>query len=242
MTRSKIRTTASAVSGPASSVADCLTFVEHLRLALRLIDRQRRLVLQPADFHGARDAHVQQPHELVVDHVDPAPQLLDAQDFSQRTYSSTRRIEIVRRASLGDDVDERAADDGGVGPLADFAHVLGLGDAEPERHRQVADAPDALAPSPRAPSASSSRAPVTPRREIAYRKPLPRAAAFRRRSSVVVGLSRRIVSIPRVASMVPEVAGLLDRQVEHQHAVDAGLAARDRQTARHRGAESGWRS
>ena len=59
MTRSKIRTTASAVSGPASSVADCLTSVEHLGFAFRLIDRKRRLVLQAADFHGARHPHVQ---------------------------------------------------------------------------------------------------------------------------------------------------------------------------------------
>jgi len=45
--------------------------VENLGFPIRLLDRKRRFMLQPSDFHGARHSHVQQPHELVVDHVDP---------------------------------------------------------------------------------------------------------------------------------------------------------------------------
>src|SRR4029453_7948280 len=65
---------------------------EHLRLSLGLIDGQPRFVLQPSDLHGACHAHVQKPYQLLVDHVDAASQFLDGQDFSQRTYSSTRVV------------------------------------------------------------------------------------------------------------------------------------------------------
>ena len=90
-----------------------------------------------------------------------------------------------------------------------------------------------------APSAIRSRAPVTPRREIAYRNPLPRAAALRRRSSVVVGLSRRIVSIPGPGQHVPELVGFLDRQVEDQHAVHARPDGAVREPSRRPSARSG---
>src|SRR3954469_3018350 len=63
---------------------------QYLRLAVWLINRKADVVLETAHFHGTRDTHVEKTHELIVDHVDPAPQLLDGQDFSQRTYSSTR--------------------------------------------------------------------------------------------------------------------------------------------------------
>src|SRR5262249_54766215 len=64
---------------------------EDLLFAIRLIDRHAQVVLQAPDFHRARDAHVQEAHQLVVDHVDPPAQLLYRQDFSQRPSSSTRR-------------------------------------------------------------------------------------------------------------------------------------------------------
>ena len=63
--------------------------VENLGFPFGLIDRERRFMFQPADFHRARHSHVQQPYELVVDDVNPVAQLFDAHDFSQRTYSST---------------------------------------------------------------------------------------------------------------------------------------------------------
>src|SRR4051812_26958105 len=62
-------------------------FGEHLRLALRLIDRKLRIVFEAADFQGTGDAHVEKPHQLIVNDVNPVSQLLDGQDFSQRTYS-----------------------------------------------------------------------------------------------------------------------------------------------------------
>src|SRR5258705_4727326 len=64
--------------------------LEHFLLAVRLVDRHAKLVFQLADFDRAGDPHVQQPHQLVVNDVDAITQLVDAQDFSQRTYSSTR--------------------------------------------------------------------------------------------------------------------------------------------------------
>src|SRR6185436_4299943 len=63
---------------------------QHLRLAVRLIHRQPHVVFQAPHFNGARHPHVQQPHQLPVDDVNPVPQVLDRQAFSQRTYSSTR--------------------------------------------------------------------------------------------------------------------------------------------------------
>ena len=137
MIRSKILTTASAVSGPESSVAELPDARQHLRLALGLIDRQARLVLEPPDFDGARHAHVQQPHELLVDDVDPPAQLLDTSGLQPPHILLYPRVEIRRRAGLGDDADERAADHRRIGPPADFAHVLRLRDAEPRAHRQV---------------------------------------------------------------------------------------------------------
>ena len=64
-----------------------------------------------------------------------------------------------------------------------------------------------------------------------YRKPRPSSAAFRIRASVVVGLNRKIVSRPAAASVVAELAGLLDRQIEREHAVDAGRGGRARANA-----------
>ena len=68
---------------------------------------------------------------------------------------------------------------------------------KPSAIGSVVSRADAAAPAPRRPSPRVSRAPVTPSREMPYRKPLPSAAAFRIRASVVVGLSRKIVSSPR---------------------------------------------
>src|SRR5262249_35883296 len=65
-------------------------FLEHFLFALRLVDGHAELVFQLADFHLAGDADDQQAHQLVLLDVEPLPQLVDAQDFSQRTYSSTR--------------------------------------------------------------------------------------------------------------------------------------------------------
>src|SRR5688572_16063090 len=139
---------------------------EHLRFAFRLIDRQARLVLQASHFNGTRHAHVEQPYQLLVDHVDAGPQLLDCQDFSQRTYSSTR----PSRSSAA--------------PASAMTLTSALPTTAASAQRPTSRTCSGFEmPKPRAtgrsltrrmrctiscaPSARRSRAPVTPRREIA---------------------------------------------------------------------------
>ncbi len=117
----------------------------------------------------------------------------------------------------------------------------GFRDAEAKGDRQVGDAPDAPHHLLRAVGERVARAGHAESRD-GVQKAAPKSAACRSRSSVVVGLSRRIVSIPRAASMRAELARLLDRQVEDEHAVDPGLARPVRETLRRRGAGSGSRS
>ena len=60
-----------------------------------------------------------------------------------------------------------------------------------------------------------------------YRNPLPSAAAFSIRASVVVGLSRKIVSMPDARHRLLKLPGFFDREIEREHAVNArtgGLA------------------
>src|SRR5262245_14554484 len=154
-------------------------------------------MFQLTDLHCARDSHVQKPHELFVDDVDTATKLFDArQDFSHRTYSSTRllRSSLVRPSAIT--LTRALPTTAASAHLPTSRTCSGLEMPNPSamgRELQVL----ILRTISSAPSAITSRAPVTPSREIAYRKPLPSDAALRRRSSVVVGLSRRIVSIPR---------------------------------------------
>src|SRR5207245_5614477 len=46
-------------------------------LSLRRVDGQPEGALHLADLHRARRAAVEQPHQLLVDHVDAAPPLVD---------------------------------------------------------------------------------------------------------------------------------------------------------------------
>src|SRR6185436_14709791 len=169
--------------------------LEHPLLAIRLVDGHAELVFQLADFHRARDADVQQAHQLVVDGVDAIPQVVDAQDFSQRTYSSTRVLRsrdapsraITSTSALATAAGSAHCATSRTGSGREMPNPRATGRSLTRRIRSTIS---------RAPTASASRAPVTPRREIAYRKPLPSAAALRNRSSVVVGLRSRIVSIP----------------------------------------------
>ena len=75
-----------------------------------------------------------------------------------------------------------------------------------------------------APSATVSRVPVTPSREMPYKNPRPSFAASFTRASVVVGLSRKIMSMSRAAIASRKLPGLFDRQIEHEHAIDTGRA------------------
>src|SRR5262249_55528940 len=72
-------------------VVERLHVLQHFLLALRLVDRNAHLALQPADLERACRARVQQPHQRLVEQVDPLPQVVDvgshASPFSQRTYA-----------------------------------------------------------------------------------------------------------------------------------------------------------
>ena len=138
-------------------------------------------------------------------------------------------------------LDQAAADDGGVGPPADCAHVLGRRDAEPERDRQRGRRADALAPAPRRRRRRVARAGDAEPRDRRTGTRCRARAALRIRASVVVGLSRKIVSMPRAAIASRKLAGLFDRQVEHEHAVDAGRRAHGRRTCRRPSAAPGSR-
>src|SRR5262245_2363809 len=123
-------------------------------------------MFQPADFHRAGDAHVQQPHELLVDHVDTGPQFLDGQDFSQRTYSSTLRLRSAEAPAsamtLTSELPTTAAS--AHRPTSrtcsgrEMPNPSATGRSLTRRIRSTM---------PCAPSAMRSRAPVTPRRELA---------------------------------------------------------------------------
>ena len=96
--------------------------------------------------------------------------------------------------------------------------------------------------SSRADSSTVSRTPVTPSREIPYRNPLPSSDARRIRSTVVVGLNRKIVSIPASAKAARNVLAFLGRHVQRQHAVDARRARFASQTSPSPSEVSDWRS
>ena len=94
------------------------------------------------------------------------------------------------------------------------------------RSRPPPAAPTAPAPAPaaaRRPPASASRdaGDAEPRDHV--EKPAPSSADRRIRSSVVVGLIRKIGSSPASHQRRPQRLRLLDRVVEDQHAVDAGV-------------------
>ena len=75
-----------------------------------------------------------------------------------------------------------------------------------------------------------------------YRNPLPSSAARLIRASVVVGLSRKIVSRPAPASVSAKRSGLFNRQIEREHAVDARRRGSLRKGVQRPSAAAGSRS
>src|SRR3954467_9207886 len=147
---------------------------QYLRFALRLINREAGLMLEATHFHRARNANVEESHELIVDHVDPAPQLLDGQDFSQRTYSSTRLFTLSEAPASAITFTRALPTTAASAHWPTARTCSGLEIPKPSATgRSLTALIRATICS--APSASWSRTPVTPSREIAYRKPLPRA-------------------------------------------------------------------
>ena len=134
--------------------------------------------------------------------------------LSQRTKRSTPSATVGDCAGVGDDLDERAAR---PPPRRPSGRPRGRAPGREMPKPSATGSASARAsarPAPRAPSATSSRAPVTPRREMPYRNPRPSSAACRIRSSVVVGLTRKIGVDARGRPAVRGRPGLLDRQIE----------------------------
>jgi len=138
MMRSNIRTTASDVSGPARSCADCFDLLEHLLLAVRLIDRHPEFVFQLPDLRPrTRRGRSSSRTSWLFDDVDAITQLVDAQDFSQRTYSSTRVLSRETRLR-GQSHRPAAANDRRIRPLRGPRAPARASRCEPQRDRQVA--------------------------------------------------------------------------------------------------------
>ena len=223
MIRSNSRLIAPSSSGPRLT---CCDVREHFRLARRLVDLDARASSSRGRSPARRRrAPLSSAHQLLVELVDALPQGLD-DGFTGCSSASARTRPRVRATSGAspcsrNHVDQRAADDGGIGPAAGLGDVLGRRDAEADRKRQrrLRRVPARAAPATSA--ASRSRMPVTPSREMTYRNPRPSSADRRIRASVVVGLTRKIGSSPASTSGCAERLRLLDRVVEDQHAVDA---------------------
>src|SRR6185369_3774044 len=130
--------------------------------------------------------------------------------------------EIAGRAFARDDIYQRASDDGGVGPLSDLAHVIGLGNAEAKRDRQVADRADAphhllRTLGERVASAGDTKARDRVQKAAAKLRG-PAQSNVRRR-----GTEKEDCINPPSGEHGAEVAGLFDRQVENEYPVNASL-------------------
>ena len=170
---------------------------EHVRFARRLVDRQPGVLLQPADLQRARRALVQQRDELAC-RADRCPRAA-IRSSARSTLSASART-VRRRGPDRRRWPPRVAMTSTIAlPTtaasaysAHFGDVLRPRDAEPERDRQRRHRAHAARPAARRCRRRSSRAPVTPSREIAYRNPRPRRAGFLQPRVVVVGLTRKI--------------------------------------------------
>src|SRR5258705_47762 len=113
-------------------------------------------------------------------------------------------------------------DHGGVGPPGDLANVIRLRNAEPERDGQGADFPDALRHLLRAGRQRVPRAGDTEARDRVQKA----AAKHRGPAQPVVGRRRTekedCINPPR-GEHAPELVGLFDGKVEHEHTVHTGL-------------------
>ena len=184
------------------------TCVEHLPLAVGLVDLQAERVLDLADLQRARRALVQQARRAArrarrcgsrSRRSSRAVRRSARVPFSHRTYPlDARRRDRRHRPRSRRPAHERAADDRRIGDPADVCgHVLGPRDPEAERDRQRRVRPHARRPARRTSSASrvARAGDAQPRDDV--QEP---AAELRRpraiRSSVVVGLRRKIGSSP----------------------------------------------
>src|SRR5882672_11058658 len=179
---------------------------EDFVFAVGLIERNLRGLLELADFQSALRARVQEFDELFVNFIDAAAPVAEI-------HGATSRRERPRRAAFlnGRIVAARAE----AAASMDDAFSISETRAEPmtaasARPPRTETWPGSEMPKPTAmgrcvtlrarrkregrSSGRASLAPVTPVREMRYRKPDEQAAIFARRSSVDVGAPRKIVS------------------------------------------------
>ena len=108
MIRSNSRAIASGPSGPSDAMLAHV--VEHVLLAIRLIDLDALLLLQPADLADAARALVEQPHEHFVHAIDVPPQIVERHGFmSRRVSRRTHALLAATRTYVLDPFDELAA-------------------------------------------------------------------------------------------------------------------------------------
>ena len=103
MIRSNSRAIASGPSGP--SAAMLRTCAQHVLLAVRLVDLDALLLLQPADLADAARPLVQQPHQHFVDPIDVLPQIVE----SHGVYVLARDARAFQPAHVPFDAIDRAA-------------------------------------------------------------------------------------------------------------------------------------
>ena len=242
MMRSNSRAIASAPSGP--SAADVAHVLQHVLLAVGLVDLDALLLLQPADLADAARALVQQPDEHFVHAIDVASQIVKSvmrhlmrgrctARFSQRTYAfdafdKSRRVRAPRQSATPARCRRRRR----RRSAPTSAHVLGPRDAEARARSAASCARGSAAPAPRRPSATAiARAGHAEPRD-AVQEPAPE---LRRLPNPRVG-RRRAQQEDRIepgrGQRLAEVAGLLDRQIERQHAVHAGRRRARARTSR----------
>src|SRR5437762_3289490 len=195
---------------------------QHFDFTLRLIQRDVCLLLELADFERAARALVEKLNELLVDFVDAAAPIgeIHGATFPKKLPGpSARRERPWRAACFKTRTFSDRADAAASMALADAPDLVAFSisetSAEPTtaasaRPPRTETSPGSEMPKPTATgrcvtprarrksagrsSGKASFAPVTPVREIRYRKPEEQAAIFASRSSVEVGAPRKIVS------------------------------------------------
>src|SRR5713226_5809372 len=185
---------------------DALGIFQDFALAFGLIERKILNLLEFADFEGATGTLVEQLDEFAVDFIDlaaPVGERHGATSRRERPWVAACLRERTRCASAM------------LAASTDFAFSISETSAEPTtaasaRPPRTETWPGREMPKPTAmgscvtararrmsagrSSGSASLAPVTPVREMRYRKPEETAAILARRSSVEVGAPRKMVS------------------------------------------------
>src|SRR5918995_5748820 len=183
---------------------------QHFVLAGRLVDVDAQPLLDAPNLQRAGGALVQQGHELLVEFIDALTELVDLlhrsasrdsacapapSPLSHRMYDSTAGTSVGDAPCSATTLTRALPTTAASAQRATSDTCSGREMPKPTTTGSVVSA-RMRATRASAPEARVCRAPVTPRREMPYRNPLPRAAARRMRSVVVVGLSRKIVSSP----------------------------------------------